>query len=338
MSLRSIVEVLGGDLYDGGRRASIPAPGHSLRDRSVSLMLDGRRLVVHGFGAADWREVMDWLRSRGLVDADGSVREGVGRVEAGRTSPASVPRPERVEAARRIWDSGLTVAGTLSERHARLRGVRRNLPGAEALRHASAAPLTAYRPGRGTRPALLAAIRDPLGELCGVEMTYLGADGRRAERLRLSRKTVGAVPAGAAVRLDPLTDRMLVAEGVFTALSASEQLRLPAWALLSASNLARWTAPAEVRSVVIAADRGQAGEAAAGRLAERLANQRVKVSVALPPEAFGDWNDAASAIQHVACESESQRIDPRPAASPPQPEAWLRSGWRKGSEGRRRRG
>jgi len=41
MSLREIVRVLGGDLYDGGRRANVPAPKHSRADRSVSLLLWG---------------------------------------------------------------------------------------------------------------------------------------------------------------------------------------------------------------------------------------------------------------------------------------------------------
>ena len=54
MSLREIVRVLGGDLYDGGRRANVPAPNHSHVDRSVSLLLEDDRVVVHTFGAADW--------------------------------------------------------------------------------------------------------------------------------------------------------------------------------------------------------------------------------------------------------------------------------------------
>ncbi len=53
MSLRAIVRALGGELYDGGRRANIPAPGHSAGDRSVSLLLQGDRMVVHTFGDHD---------------------------------------------------------------------------------------------------------------------------------------------------------------------------------------------------------------------------------------------------------------------------------------------
>ena len=54
MSLRTIVQTLGGDLYDRGRRANIPAPGHSAADRSVSLLLENNRIIVHTFGDGDW--------------------------------------------------------------------------------------------------------------------------------------------------------------------------------------------------------------------------------------------------------------------------------------------
>ena len=69
MSLRPIVQALGGDLYDRGQRANIPAPGHSAADRSVSLLLKEGRIIVHTFGDGDWRAVLDQLRAEGLVDA-----------------------------------------------------------------------------------------------------------------------------------------------------------------------------------------------------------------------------------------------------------------------------
>src|SRR5690606_28993040 len=115
-----------------------------------------------------------------------------------------------------------------------------------------------YRPGAARRPALLAAVTAPDGSLTAVEISYLTPNGQRARDLRLARKTIGAVPAGAAVRLDPAGAQLLVAEGVFTALSAGERFGLPAWALMGAGGLARWSAPAAVRRVLIAADRGQA--------------------------------------------------------------------------------
>lgn len=84
-----------------------------------------------------------------------------------------------------------------------------------------------------------------------------------------------------------------MAEGVATALSASELLELPAWALLSTRNLRAWSPPSGARRVVIAADRGAEGEAAAHALAARLRQAGVVARVQLPPGRFGDWNDVA---------------------------------------------
>ncbi|MGC1304685.1 MAG: virulence-associated protein E, partial [Caulobacteraceae bacterium] len=85
MSLRPIVEALGGELYDRGRRANIPGPGHSPADRSVSLLLQGDRVVVHTFGSNDWREVLDYLRLEKLIDAHNAVlgASGPRRIGAG---------------------------------------------------------------------------------------------------------------------------------------------------------------------------------------------------------------------------------------------------------------
>ncbi len=70
MPLRNIVCTLGGDLYAGGRRANVPYPGHSRADRSLSLLVDHGKVVVSCFGAGDWREALEHLRSVGLIDRD----------------------------------------------------------------------------------------------------------------------------------------------------------------------------------------------------------------------------------------------------------------------------
>jgi putative DNA primase/helicase len=295
VSLRTIVQALGGELYDRGLRANIPAPGHSAADRSVSLLLEGGRIVVHTFGDSDWRAVLDHLRAHQLIDAAnaptslGAAREAVARGGA-------VSRPERLGAALQLWEGARPVRRTISERHCRLRGILRDLPCGEVLRHNAEAPVSAYRKTGYHRPALLAAIRDAEGRFTAVEVTYLLPNGRRAEDLHLPRKTVGLAPGGCAVRLDPAAEAMVVAEGVFTTLSASERFGLPGWALMSTRNLRAWSAPAGVRSVLIAADRGVDGEASAAVLRARLEADEVAATIALPPAPFGDWNEWALAV------------------------------------------
>ncbi len=299
MSLRSIVQTVGGDLYDGGRRANIPAPGHSAADRSVSLLLQDDRVVVHTFGDGDWRGVLDHLRRLNLIDAANAPLSVSGAIQ--RASRAEVKSaPERRDAALRLWEVGRPIRRTPSERHCRLRGITRELPGPEVLRHCAEAPVAAYARSRYARPALLAGIRTADGRFTAVEVTYLAPNGRRAEDLRLARKTVGPAPGGCAVRLDPVAGEMLVGEGVFTTLSASEWFGLPGWALMSTRNVRVWSPPAGVRSVLIAADRGKDGEASAEVLRARLTGKNVAVTVAFPPAPWGDWNEWSVAQGRLA--------------------------------------
>ena len=286
MSLRAIVRALGGDLYDGGRRANIPAPGHSAQDRSVSLLWENGRVIIHSFGAADWRAVRDDLRARHLIDP-----------RAVDAAPA-LARPsleQRLAIARRLWRRAGPISGTLGERHLRLRGIGRPLT--EALRFHPSLPIAVYRDGRAAGPALVARIDDPGGALTAVEVTYLDRTGRRTTALRLSRKTVGVVPPGSAVRLDEAAASMVVAEGMATALSASERFGRPTWALLSARNLAAWSPPPEVRDVLIAGDPGRPGERAAAALGDRLIRLAVASLAAFPRPPYGDWNEAAAELE-----------------------------------------
>jgi putative DNA primase/helicase len=243
-------------------------------------------VIAHGFGAVSWREVLDDLRVRGLVDDAGRLRG------AGSAGPTISARPDwaRRDAARALWAEGREVGGRLAERHIRLRGVRRALSSDLRMHPGVAAAIYA---GTGVRrPALLAAIRDLAGEVCAVEVTFLAPSGARA-RMRTPRRTIGVIPPGSAVRLDAPGARLLVAEGVLTALSASEHFGWPAWALLSTSRLRTWTAPAGVREVLIAADRGADGERSARLLARRLRGAGLMAVIRWPPPPAGDWNEAA---------------------------------------------
>lgn len=288
MSLRQIVAALGGDLYQNGLRANVPGPGHGASDRSVSLLLRSGRVVIHTFGAADWRMVRDDLRRRGLVDLDGRLLGVIGAADA-----SVIDHARRRAVAGALWQDGLRpVASGVVRRHLNGRGVAWRADLENLLEH-PCAPFSVYRPGRRTGRAMMAAIRAPSGDLTAVEITYLSPNGQVAAGLRAPRKTVGQVPPGSAVRLRPAAARMLVAEGVVTTLSAMAHFELPGWALMSAGNLSRWRAPATVATVVVAADCGEAGETAATRLARRLEADGVEAILAFPPPPWGDWNEAA---------------------------------------------
>jgi putative DNA primase/helicase len=291
MTLHAIVAALGGDLYNGGTRASVPAPGHSAEDRSVSLLLSGDRVVVHGFGGADWRVARDDLRVRGFIDATGRLTGG----GCGRPSAARPDKRVRRETAAGLWAGTVALmGGSVACLHLHRRAITGGQPVLNVGLH-PAAPLSVYRDGGRTRPALVARISDANDRLTAVELTYLASNGWPAQGLRVARKTVGEVPPGAAVRLSPVADEMLVGEGVITTLSAIARFGLPGWALMGANNLAAWTPPEGVRRILIAADRGRVGEGAAARLRHRLGRDGLEVDVCCPAPPYGDWNEVAVA-------------------------------------------
>ncbi|MET3836208.1 hypothetical protein ABIB58_001549 [Brevundimonas sp. UYEF29] len=292
MTLHPIVAALGGDLYQSGLRANVPAPGHSQADRSVSLLLSQGRVIIHGFGAADWRAIRDHLRSSGFIDDTGRLT-GAGR------APVSAPAPDRrrrIETASRLWHDARPLSPSdPASLYLRRRAVHGG-DGALDLRFHPAVPVSIYRPGGRTRPALVARIVAADGGLTAVEVTYLEPNGLGVVGLAVPRKTVGVVPPSAAVRLSPAAEEMLVGEGVVTTLSAIDRFRLPGWALMSANNLAAWTPPPDVRRVLVAADRGMVGEDAAARLSHRLRTLGIQVRVWCPNPPFEDWNAIARGV------------------------------------------
>lgn len=294
--LRALARAYGGDVYAGGRRALLPAPGHSRADRSVSLWLRDGRVVAHSFGAGDWRDILDDLRAQGWIDRDNRLL-----LAAGASAPALTMRPDRSRAERRriacgLWQAGAPVTvGHPAAAYGRSRSVAiadTVLPG---LRAHAAVAMRVYEDQGPRQAALLAAARDADGHVCAVEVSYLDARGRLSRSARPPRKLVGVLPAGAAVRLVADADEMLVGEGVFTTLSAMARFGLPGWALLSTSNLRRWWAPPGVRHVLIAGDRGPDGERSAAILCARLRATGIRAEVVLPPVGAGDWNDLARA-------------------------------------------
>ncbi len=282
--LAALARALGGDAWDGGRRAVIPGPGHSPADRSVSLLLREGRVIVHSFAGDDWRVVRAALRAAGWIDGDGRLL-GSGSPAPGLSLPPSTR--ERIDAAAALWSGGSPIRHGPVRRYLVRRGIHRDA--GAALRSHGAVPAAIYAVRGRRRPALLAAISAPDGALCGVEVTLLDDSGAPAGVT--PRRTIGIVPAGSAVRLDPACAALLVGEGVLTCLSASARFRRPAWALLSAGNLRRWNPPAGVKDVLIAADGDPTGLESAARLAGRLRALGLRVRVEAPPSPASDWNE-----------------------------------------------
>jgi len=137
------------------------------------------------------------------------------------------------------------------------------------------------------------ALLTRLGSFTAVEVTYLAPNGRRAIDLRLSRKTVGPVPPGTAVRIDPSAPEMLVAEGFFNHPFGERVLRPTR---LGADVDAQPAQLVGARGRAVGADRRRSRQGRRGFRRDPAApagGSGVRGQIALPPEPHGDWNEAA---------------------------------------------
>lgn len=148
----------------------------------------------------------------------------------------------------------------------------------------------AKHPSGQRLPAMVAQLRDLGGGLTAVHRTFLTGDGRKAA-VDPVRMTLGRV-AGAAVRLHDATDRLVIAEGIETALAASILLDRPAWAAVSAGNMGEALAlPEVIRDIIIAADNDAPGLRAAAQAAVRWKAEGRAVRIVRPDKQGSDFND-----------------------------------------------
>ncbi len=102
----------------------------------------------------------------------------------------------------------------------------------------------------------------------------------------------------ALVRLVKPTDKLLICEGVETALAVLQAVDLPTWATISASNFGELKIPEDVKEIRIFGDldRNSAGQKAAEKLAARLARGGHSVFVHLPEASLLDKNPVTDKV------------------------------------------
>lgn len=232
------------------------------------------------------------------LDARATRRESAAERREREALAEAEDRRKRALAAH-LWASAEPLSGSLGERYLReARAIAAPLDRAD-LRFLAEAPLRPLAPVcRDTTPAIVARISTAADTGFGVHLTYLRPDGLAKAEVPIPRKIVGRA-GGAMVRLAPGA-RLVVAEGIESALSAWDALADPAAgciAAISAGGMARLAWPVEARELVIAPDRDPSGtgERAALALAERAYGAGLAASIYRPPEGCGDWNDAARA-------------------------------------------
>lgn len=221
----------------------------------------------------------------------GGLLRGAGGGESPPRHDGSRQRDDHAAAARKaraliLWRGSVPCGSTIAATYLASRGLA-GLEVSDALRFRGDTP----HPSGGTLPAMMALVLDVTGNPMALHRTFLRSDGSAKADADPPRAGLGP-HAGGAIRLHPVAQELVIGEGIETSASAGRLLGLPAWAAISAGNLARTLIlPPEVRSVMIAADPDPPGMKAANEAAERWRAEGRRVHIATPNKPGADFNN-----------------------------------------------
>jgi putative DNA primase/helicase len=188
----------------------------------------------------------------------------------------------------------MRIAGTMAEWYLAARDVG-HLAACSDLRFRADCP----HPSGGRLPAMLALIRQPDGNSCGIHRTYLRPDGSAKAAVEPNRASRGQV-MGASIRLAEAAHALVVGEGIETAAAAGVLTKRPAWAAVAAGNLgAALMLPPIVTDVIVVVDRDPAGERAARLAAARWRAEGRRVRFLVPDCPGQDAADVLAASREA---------------------------------------
>jgi hypothetical protein len=288
LDIREVARVLGGDALRGNR-ALVPGPGHSRRDRSLSIRLapdapDG--FMVHSHAGDDWRACRDYVKAALGIDSGGAA------------SPRLVASPEpddreRIAQASAIWMGAVEPQGTPVEAYLASRGL--SLP--SAVRWHPSCPF-----GKSTRTGCMVALVVDIetNEPRAIHRTSITTDGRKVEVGGYDRLSLGPIMGGA-IKLSPgetVTAAVGIGEGIESTLSLNripDLAALPVWSLLTANGVRAFPVLSGIETVFVAVDMDEAGISAAEDLGERWYWSGRDVVLIEPRKPGQDLNDVVRA-------------------------------------------
>jgi putative DNA primase/helicase len=272
---------LGGNVT--GDRGTFPGPGHSKRDRSLSLYDTGDRIIAHSFAGDDITAIRAHLAPYGVeVGCERELSDEERRAFAALRKKARIEAMEaerqHKQVAKMLWDASEPLQRE-PVAYLASRSIRSVSPHAD-LRYLSACPASPYRPDGRASPAMIARVVDPYDTFLGVHITMLPT------RFRMML----AHQRGGVVRLSEASQTLAIAEGIETALSYTALTGIPCWAARSATGIEQFNPPNCVTELIIAADGDAPGMAAAKAFLARCKSFVRQIRIDAAPEGK-DWND-----------------------------------------------
>ena len=270
-----------------------PCPVCGGRDRFRFDDKDGRgTFFCSKCGSGDGFRLLELIKGWPFKETAEQIKAVIGTIPA--MAPTVQPsEADKLQVCRRIWGEATPVtAGDPVSKYIEHRCGLIEIPPCIRFH-----PALSYRHADGSRtthPAMVTRVTGGNGNGVAIHRTYLNHDGDKAE-LPTVKKIVGTLPASSAVRLFPVAQRLGLAEGIETALSAFVLFGVPTWAAVTAGGMEKWTPPEGTERVIVFGDNDLSGtgQAAAWALAKRLIAGGIYTEVKVPEMAGTDWNDFA---------------------------------------------
>ena len=300
IDLRSLRAALGGDVVNG-RQLLCPGPGHSPRDRSLSVWLTADGFAVHSHAGDDWQTCKDYVRQclgwPAWQPGDGGDRRvDPSRIKAFDRDAVDVesehrPRTQddmqRIARARGIWNDAIDPRGTVAETYLQSRALQLTDDVAgSVLRYHPACPWRNEDTGNTVYlPALVAAFRSvDDGTVTAIQRVALTPFGQK-----IDRRMLGVVHRSA-VQLDPARSTLAVGEGVETCLAARVLGHAPTWALGSVGMIAKFPVLEGVNTLRVLGETGEASARAIDLCGQRWHRAGRRVQIVMP-SVGSDLND-----------------------------------------------
>ena len=297
--LRAIARALGGEVV--GRQVVAPGPGHSPRDRSLSVAISAAApegFLAFSHAGDDFAECRDHVKARLGIDR----RQQENRPQTPPRRPTQPPRDDDRDARALMFAKQLAfemrpIFGSPGETY--LRDARKIVTSAieDVLERTEAIgwhPAVYFNePGHALHGRKLGCIvgvmTDPITAMPtgGISRTYIH-EGQKVTKAK------GLGPAGI-VRLsldEDVLERLHIAEGLETALGAMSKGLRPMWATGSTAIMAKSPVVSGIEALTIIADHDAngAGERAAAEVASRW-REAGKEARVWRPKSIGDLND-----------------------------------------------
>lgn len=270
-------------------------PLHADKTPSFTIFDGGQRFHCFGCGASgDVLDFVGQLHGVGLVDAARMLAGGALPVVPVAALPAPVDDVAKIAAARSIWRNAAPAAGTAVETY--LRGRSISLPLPDCVRFARL-----KHPDTGLlHPCAVFGVVGVDDTVTGVQRVFLADDGGGKLQGVDAKLSLGKI-GGGAIRLTPAASMLALAEGPETGLSFLQLEGSATWVACGATNLSRVVLPDCVSDVIVAGDRGAAGERANREAARTYTEQGRQVRIVLPQPPHGDFNDELQ--QEALCDA-----------------------------------